>query len=228
MEEKDIINEKETIEEENKEVIEEEIQEVKEEIEQEELSDYEKNLIQYEYRLEEALVNIEIKENAALANEEDLDAINEYKKAKEDYETLRKEYKQYKKENEPASWWNTLPLRVKIVSLINIVFAFPFLSWSIIHFWYYPYLWFYNIFSDGLNKLFNNGRETLVYIYLGIFWYLLVAILIGLVIYIFVKRKKDDVNPKYKKTYIGFVIGNAILVLGLLIYEIVTMITMWS
>ena len=193
-----------------------------------ELSEYEQKLNEYQYKLEEALVNIEVKENIALANEEDSNAFEEYKKAKADYEALRKEYKQYKKENAPITWWNSLPLRVKIVSFVNLLFAFPFLSYSVIHLWYYPYLWFYQIFSDGLNKLYDNGKEILTYIYLGVMWYLISAILASLVVVLFIMRGKKDVLPEYKKTYIGFIIGNALLVLGLIAYEIVAMINMWS
>ena len=200
----------------------------KEEKTKEELSEYEQKIIDYEYRLEEALVNIDVKENIALSNEESIEAIEEYKKAKADYEALRKEYKQYKKENAPKTWWNTLPLRMKVFTFFNLIITFPYISWNYLYVWYLPYLAFYGIFSTGLNKLFENGRETLVYIYLGIMWYLISVVLSIFLVILFVKRKKDDIHPEYKKTYLGFIIGNAILLLGLIAFEIVKMITLWA
>ena len=206
---------------------EEETNEQVEEIDNSNLSEYEIKVNEYRCRLEEALINIEVKENIALANEEDEEARKEYFKAKEDYEALRKEFKQFKIDNAPKTWWTTLPLRMKVLSFFNIILCFPYLSWAIIPFWSFPYRWFYEIFSEGLNKMYNNGKETLVMIYLGIMWYLLVAILIACLVIISIKIKKDDVDKNYKKTYIGFIIGNGILVAGVLIYELVMMITGW-
>lgn len=222
--------------EENKELEKETIEEVNEELSTEEIvqeedsgevSEYEAKLAEYEYRLEEALINIEIKENAALANEGNEEAIEEYKKAKSDYEALRKEYKLYKKENAPRTWWNTLPLRIKIFTFVTLIFAFPFVSWGIIYLWSYPYLWFYKLCSEWLNKLVSEGKDVLAYTYLGIMWYLVSVILIAWLIVLFRKRKKDDVLPEYKKTYMGFIIGDAILILGLLAYQIISMIELW-
>lgn len=213
MEEKDVVLEEEKIEEEKIEVV----------------SEYDAKVAEYECRLEEAFVNIEICENKALSNPEDEEALTAYKEAKANYEALRKEYKQYKLDNREVTWWTTLPLRIKIFSVVNILFAFPFLSWSVIPIWYYPYSWLYDLFADGLNKLFDNGKETLVYAYLGAMWYSLVLVLIiYLVIILLMGKHKKDINPKYKITYIGFIIGNGLFILGLLIYQIVLMIQMWS
>lgn len=228
MEEKDYeINPIEENKEEEK-IVEEESDVLEEEIETNNnpLSEYEVKLNEYEYKLEEALVNIEAKENAALASESEEDLLA-YQKAKEDYAILRKEYKTYKKENAPRTWWNTLPLRVKIFSLATLIFCFPGLSWGIIILWYYPYKWFYSIFEKGLNKMFSNGNEVITYILLGFMWYLVTFILIGWGSFIFSKRNKEDVLPDYKKTYVGFVIGNAVLIFALLVYQVITMVVMW-
>ena len=228
MEEKNNVLEEQTeVKEEETEVTEEVVDEQEEA--SEELSEYDAKIAEYEYRLEEAFVNIEIKENVALANPEDEAAIKAYKDAKANYEALRKEYKQFKKDNRPVTWWTTLPLRVKVISFFNLIFAFPLLSWSVIPIWYYPYSWLYDLFSDGLNKLYDNGKMALVYTYLGAMWYSLILVLIiWLVIVLVIGKNKKDINPKYKKTYIGFIIGNGVFELGLLIYQIVLMIQSWS
>lgn len=193
------------------------------------LSEYDAKVAEYECKLEEAFVNIEIKENIALANPEDEAALHEYKEAKANYEALRKEYKQFKAENKPITWWTTLPIRMKIFSFFNFVLAFPFFAWSILPFWYYPYSWLYDIFANGLNKLFDNGKETMAYIYLGLFWYFLVLVLIcWFIIILVITKYKKDIHPNYKKTFIGFIIGNSVFTIGLLVYQIVLMIQMWS
>ena len=216
MEEKDVILDEEKV-------------EAKSQDAEEVLSEYDAKVAEYECRLEEAFVNIEIKENEALSNPEDEAAIDAYKEAKANYEALRKEYKQYKLDNRPVTWWTTLPLRMKIFSLVNILLAFPVLSWSVIPIWYYPYSWLYDLFANGLGKLFDNGKDALVYTYLGAMWYSLVLVLIiYLVIILLMGKHKKDINPKYKITYIGFIIGNGLFILGLLIYQIVLMIQTWT
>ena len=210
-------------------VLEEEKQAEEAQEAEEVLSEYDAKVAEYECRLEEAFVNIEICENKALANPDNEDAINAYKEAKANYEALRKEYKQYKLDNRPVTWWTTLPLRIKIMSVVNILFAFPVLSWSLIPVWYYPYSWLYDLFANGLNKLFDNGKDVLVYTYLGAMWYSLVLLLIiYLVIVLLIGKHKKDINPKYKITYIGFIIGNGLFIIGLLIYQVVLMIQSWS
>lgn len=193
----------------------------------EELNNYEVQVQEYELKLEEAMINIETKENIALANPEDEQALLDYKKAKADYEALRKEYHIFKKENKEQTWWTTLPLRMKIFSLCTLVFAFPGLSWVLLPLWYYPYLWFYEIFSDGLKRLYGTALKAFVYIYLGIMWYLVVGLLIAGLVMMFVKKKKSDVTDLNRKAYFGFIIANMVCIIGLLAYQIYAMITIW-
>lgn len=179
---------------------------------------------EYAIRIQEAEIEIERLENIALANEDNEEAIEAYKDAKENYKLILSEYRAFKKSTKPLTEWDYLPKRMIIFSAIVGVLCFPVLMWTTLPLWYYPYLGFYKLFEDSLGKLFDSALSFFSYIYLGLMWFI-VPLVLGFFCYkLYFSKTKTEKN---KKAYMILWWCQVALIAMLLIYQIVAMILTW-